>query len=192
VSAPRVAIVAGPNGSGKTTFYEARLRAQFPVFVNADEIAKSLESVPHELRNKKAADQAEQQRLEFLEAHLDFALETVFSRSPYWIEFIRRLKQADFEVSVHFICTESPLLNVARIEAREQLGGHGVPASKVVSRFQGSIRTALMAKDLVDELWLWDNSSPESEHRLVGRFVRGEVDFLADSLPHWAEPLFLL
>jgi predicted ABC-type ATPase len=83
------------------------------------------------------------------------------------------------------------VINVDRVKERERQGGHGVPPGKVASRFSGSVRTALAAKSLVQELWLYDNSSPNSEHRLVGRFVEGEVDFLASSLPEWAAPFFL-
>jgi predicted ABC-type ATPase len=189
---PRVAIIAGPNGSGKTTFYYAKLAALFPTFVNADQKAALLVSESdRETRDRSAAVLAEAARLNLLTQREDFAFETVFSRTAHWLDFLRKLKDAGYEVWLFFICTESPLLNVARVEARELAGGHSVPPAKVFSRFPGSIETALESRTLVDELWLYDNTSPDTGHRLVARFIRGQVDYFGASQPEWAAPFFL-
>lgn len=183
---PKVAVIAGPNGSGKTTFYYSKLRSQFPNFVNADELALSIEGMTStEALNIAAANRAEALRQELMLKREDFAFETVFSRSPYWLEYLGALKEAGYEIWLFFICTDSPLLNVTRVEARVELGGHGVPAAKVVSRYAGSIQTAIGARALVDQLWLYDNTERDRDHRLVFRYVRGSVDFVSTTLPSW-------
>lgn len=189
---PRVAIIAGPNGSGKTTFYYAKLKEQFPRFVNADEIAVALSAqVPAETVSLEAANRAETFRQDLLSNGEDFAFETVFSRTPHWLSFVSRLKDHGYEVWLFFVCTESPLLNAARVETRAARGGHSVPPGKIVSRFGGSIRTALGARSLVDQLWLYDNTEGNRGHRLIARFVRGEADYLAAAIPEWASPFIL-
>ena len=62
VPRPRLGIVAGPNGSGKSSFYERHLRPQFPRWVNADEIARTLSDLAGNKRDLAAARVAEEDR----------------------------------------------------------------------------------------------------------------------------------
>ncbi len=142
---PRVAVLAGPNGSGKTSFYRSHLRELFPKFVNADELkiemAASSEGPPAPSdahAGLAAAQRAEELRRELVRRREDFAFETVFSRTNHWLGFLRLLKDSGYEVILFFICTDHPLLNVARVGLRVEQGGHDVPAAKIVSRFSGS------------------------------------------------------
>jgi hypothetical protein len=84
---PKLAIIAGPNGSGKSTFFQRSLRSAFPVFVNADDIAKGLSGVAEGLRELTAAEIAENERNRLTAQGTSFAFETVFSRTDYWLDF---------------------------------------------------------------------------------------------------------
>ena len=118
---PVMCIVAGPNGSGKTTTTEKLLINEWgadSLYINPDNIAKdtfgdwnSQESV------LKAAQMATKQRYECLETGTDFVFETVFS-SDEKLEFIRKAKDAGFFIRIFYVCTESPLINVSRIALR--------------------------------------------------------------------------
>ena len=142
---PELAIVAGPNGSGKSIFFKSHLKPEFPVFVNADEIAAHLIDLPEDSRPIKAAQQAEAERNRLIAAKTSFAFETVFSRTDYWLRFISDAKQSGFFVRLFFLCTDDPLLNAARVETRVREGGHAVPIDRIHSRYGGSIRTAVKA-----------------------------------------------
>jgi predicted ABC-type ATPase len=133
VERPTLGIVAGPNGSGKTSFYE-----QFT------EVAESK-------RNLAAATLAEEQRQRLIEERVTFAFETVFSRTEHWIGFLRKTTQNGYRLELFFLCTADPVMNAARVKTRLGRGGHSVPLDKVVARYPGSIRTALEAKQIVDE-----------------------------------------
>ncbi len=183
---PTVAIIAGPNGSGKTTFYRSHLAATLPIFVNADEIARD-----KKLSNKHAADLAAEQRQVLLQEGKTFAFETVFSRTAYWLDFIFKALAAQYRVELYFLCTESPDLNIVRVETRVESGGHAVPADKVVKRYSGSVQTALLAKALVDELWLYDNSAHRQSPALIGRFVRGKLVNAGSEIAPWALSFFV-
>lgn len=185
---PRLEIIAGPNGSGKSTFFDTYLRAEFPLFVNADEIATRLPGVPESLRQLTAAEMAEKERSRLIDEATSFAFETVFSRTDYWLDFIRRAKARGFFIALFFLCTEDPALNAGRVATRVEEGGHSVPISKIVSRYAGSIRTAVQAIDLVDELWLYDNSAWNKSPALIARVVSGRTDYVATNLPRWSEP----
>ena len=188
---PRVAVIAGPNGSGKSSFYERVLAVEFPVFINADHIAAALpDDTPRGDRNLRAANVAEARRLRAVQNREDFAFETVFSRTDHWLSFLTALRSSGFEIWLFFICTSHPLLNVKRIETRVLHGGHGVPAPKVISGFDRSIRTVVAAKPVVNQLWLYDNTETGLNHKLVARFLHGEADFVAATIPPWATPFF--
>ena len=52
------------------------------------------ESVPEDQRNIRAAEHADLLRRELISQRVDFAFETVFSRTEYWLEFLRTLSAA--------------------------------------------------------------------------------------------------
>jgi predicted ABC-type ATPase len=187
---PTLAIVAGPNGSGKTSFYEQFLRQQFPRWVNADEIGRILTEVVESKRDLAAARLAEEQRERLITERVTFAFETVFSRTDHWIGFLRRAKERGYRLELYFLCTADPVMNAARVETRRGRGGHAVPLDKVVARYPGSIRTALEARKIIDELWLYDNTEWDYTPLLLGWWEGQQAKHVAESIPHWAEPFF--
>jgi predicted ABC-type ATPase len=188
---PTLVIVAGPNGAGKTSFYEHFLRGQFPLWVNADEIARTRTEVAESLRNLEAARQAEVRREQLLAQGATFAFETVFSRTQHWIAFLRRAEARGYRMKLFFLCTDHPDMNAARVKTRMGRGGHAVDLDKVVARYPGSIQTALEARKVVDELWLYDNTAWDYTPLLLGRWEDQQATRFAESVPRWAEPFFL-
>jgi predicted ABC-type ATPase len=93
-------------------------------------------------------------------------------------------------VWLFFLCLETPELNMARVLSRAAKGGHSVPLEKIWKRWRGSLNTAVLSTPLVDELWLYDNSVSNREHRLVGAYLRGHPTFKADPLPLWTRRFF--
>ena len=61
---------------------------------------------------------------------------------------------------------------------------------KVVARYPGSIRTALAARKIVDELWLYDNTEWDSTTLLLGWWEDQQERYISESIPLWAEPFF--
>ncbi len=187
---PTLAIVAGPNGSGKTSFYEQFLSRRFPRWINADLIAQTLTAVSESQRNLAAARLAEAQRERLIAERATFAFETVFSRTDHWIAFLLKAKQQGYRLELFFLCTADPVMNAARVKTRMGRGGHAVPLDKVVARYPGSIRTALEAKGIVDELWLYDNTAWDRTPLLLGRWQDRKMMHSAEPVPRWAEPFF--
>ena len=187
---PELAIVAGPNGSGKSTFFKSHLKPEFPIFVNADEIAAQLIDLPEDSRPIKAAQQAEAERNRLIASKTSFAFETVFSRTDYWLRFISDARQSGFFVRLFFLCTDDPLLNAARVETRVREGGHAVPIDKIHSRYGGSIRTAVKAMRLVDKLWLYDNSLLNRNPSAIAAVVSGKLVYAGPQRPRWTNPFF--
>lgn len=142
---PTLSVVAGPNGSGKTTTTIQFLNDEWTadsLYINPDNIAQetfgdwnSPEAVI------KAAEEATRMRYDCLEQGRDFLFETVFS-SEEKLEFLQKAKAAGFFIRFFYVCTSSPTINVTRIVQRYLDGGHEVPISKVISRYYKSLVNA--------------------------------------------------
>lgn len=190
---PTLCIVAGPNGSGKTTTTLQLLAnewAEDSLYINPDNIAQetfgdwnSPEAV------LKAAKLATDKRYECLAQKKDFVFETVFS-SEEKLEFVRKAKAAGFFIRFFFVCTEDPEINVHRITKRFLEGGHEVPISKIISRYYKSLANAAQAIELVDRAYIYDNSVENTLPQLLYRTVDGTVfKQYSENVPEWAEML---
>lgn len=190
---PTLCIVAGPNGSGKTTTTLQLLAnewAEDSLYINPDNIAQetfgdwnSPEAV------LKAAKLATDKRYECLAQKKDFVFETVFS-SEEKLEFVRKAKAAGFFIRFFFVCTEDPEINVHRITKRFLEGGHEVPISKIISRYYKSLANAAQAIELVDRAYIYDNSVENTLPQLLYRTVDGKVfKQYTEDVPEWAEML---
>ena len=182
-------IVAGPNGSGKTTTTEQLLLNEWgadSLYINPDNIAREIfgdwNSADAVL---KAAQKATQQRYQCLENGQDFVFETVFS-SVEKMDYIRKAKDAGFFIRIFYVCTESPLININRIAQRYLNGGHEVPISKVISRYYSSLKNISKAIEIADRIYLYDNSIENKESRLILRTADGKIaKRYTDHIPDW-------
>lgn len=115
--------------------------------------------------------------------------ETVFSAEDK-LDFIIRAKQAGFFIRLFFVCTESPMINTARIAGRVIKGGHDVPIAKIISRYQKSIINCKVTTSIADRVYLYDNSVDGHEARILFRFADGAIiKRYTDNIPQWAEGL---
>jgi predicted ABC-type ATPase len=182
---PLLHLLAGPNGSGKTTFYEQVLGPVTGLpFINADVIARELWPGSGPDRSYEAAKLAEQRRDEMIARRRSFIAETVFSH-PSKIELVRQARRAGFLVVVHVIV--APLaLSMRRVEARVLHGGHDVPDDKQRERYPRLWPLVAEALTLADEGFVYDNSSARAPYRIVARFESGTLIGDTD-WPTWAE-----
>ena len=180
---PVLCIVAGPNGSGKTTTTEQLLKNEWGAdsfYINPDNIAK-------EVFGDWNSSDAVLQRYECLENGVDFVFETVFS-SDEKMKFLRKAKEAGFFIRIFYVCTESPLININRIAQRYLNGGHEVPISKTISRYFGSLKNLKEAIKIADRVYLYDNSVENSAPRLILRTSDGRiVKKYTDDIPLWVK-----
>jgi predicted ABC-type ATPase len=193
---PALLVIAGPNGSGKTTI-TARLQrdhwSEGVEYLNPDEVAEqryggwnSPEAV------KKAADWAAERREQLLAAKSGIAFETVFSAADK-VDFLRRCQSAGYFTRVFFIGTSDPRINAARVADRVLRGGHTVPIEKIVSRYARSTANLSAAIAVADRVYIFDNSVDGVEARLCARTQEGQLQKVYTQLPAWVadvvEPL---
>ena len=190
---PTLCVVAGPNGSGKTSTTIQLLANEWSegsLYINPDNIAQekfgdwnSPEAV------LKAARYATDLRYKCLNEKRDFIFETVFS-SDEKLEFLRRAHESGFFIRFFFVCTSNPKINVSRITKRYLEGGHEVPISKIISRYYKSYVNATKAISFVDRAYIYDNSVEDHLPQLLFRMTEGKVfKQYTDDIPEWAIPL---
>ena len=190
---PTLCVVAGPNGSGKTTTTIQLLNDEWAansLYINPDNIAQEIYgdwNSPEAVL--KAAERATQLRYECLEQGRDFVFETVFSAAEK-LEFLHKAKDAGFFIRLFYVCTTDPAINVARITQRYMNGGHEVPISKIISRYYKSLINAEEAISFVNRAYIYDNSVDNRLPQLLFRTCDGKlVKQYTDDIPEWAKTL---
>lgn len=190
---PTLCVIAGPNGSGKTTTTEQLLSNEWgadSIYINPDNIAQEeFGDWNNQEAVLKAAKRATEIRYQCFDERKDFVFETVFS-SPEKLEFLRKAHEAGFFIRLFFVCTKDPTINVTRIAQRYLNGGHEVPISKVVNRYFKSLDNAQEAIRFVDRAYIYDNSVDNQLPQLLYRTTDGWITKrYTDNMPEWAETL---
>lgn len=190
---PTLVVIAGPNGSGKTSITEALLRHHWLAgcrYINPDLLARDVfgdwNSSEAVLR---AAELAQREREECLVLRRSFAFETVLS-APDKLAFLGRAKATGFFLRVFFVCTAHPSINAARVAQRVMGGGHDVPISKIVARYTKSVMQAATAVALADRAYVFDNSRDGEEPLLLFRAREAVVEKVyVRQMPKWAQSI---
>ena len=190
---PELIVIAGPNGSGKTSVTQRFLHHEWAagtIYINPDEVAmekfgdwNSREAII------SAANFCAEWRERCLLERKSFVFETVMSAEDK-IDFIIRAKEAGFFIRLFFISTSHPSINAARIANRVMKGGHDVPIPKIVSRYYKSIENCKTIAPIVDRLYVYDNSIDGKDAKIQFRLLNGDIGKIyVESVPEWAQAL---
>ena len=155
-----VYIIAGPNGSGKTTFAIKFLPEYVKCsnFVNADLIAQGLSPFSPGAAAIKAGKIVLEQIHQYAKRGVDFAFETTLSGKLH-VHFFRSLKRRGYKIHLFFLWIPDADLALSRIKIRVAEGGHDVPARDVMRRFGRSVRNFFsLYQPFIDSWMLFNNS----------------------------------
>ena len=150
IKLPEVVVFAGPNGSGKTTI--TRMAKVVGEYINADDIKRT--TLCSDL---EAAIKAEELRDKMIAEQKNFTFETVLSTERNLL-LLRKAKEKGYFVRSIYVLTSNVNINVARVSAREALGGHGVPENKIRSRYIKALKLVPELVDICDILHIYDNT----------------------------------
>ena len=190
---PVLIVIAGPNGSGKTTITHRILRHEWmegALYINPDQVAQECFgdwNSPDAIL--KAVQYCEEKREECLNNHQSLIFETVLS-SEGKVDFIRRAHLAGYFIRLFFVATAHPSINASRIACRVMKGGHDVPITKVISRYYKSILNCKRCVSLVDRTYIYDISIDDADARLLFRLSEGQlIKSYTDEIPEWASSI---
>ena len=143
---PHLVIFAGPNGSGKTTLYKEVLSQKSLKgieYVNPDEYAIRYGS------EVAGAKEALRQRSKLLRERKSFITETTLSGNSA-LKLMKKAKDAGYKVTLFYIGTDNPKVNILSVKHRVATGGHDVPKDAIVRRYAASIENLPAALKLAN------------------------------------------
>lgn len=194
---PCLITIAGPNGIGKSTFYERHLVHLGWPYVNADALARAFWS-DHlsEENNRRHRDLAAAVMTDKLRELLirdpelrqkchSYLSETVFS-SARKRDLLVQAREAGYRVILFVLGTDVPALLCARVSQRKVEGLHGVDPGDVIARYPKVFENAAAAVPIAHEIRLIDNSDVDNPFREVASIVDGTRTEMVDVLPTWA------
>lgn len=183
---PRMIVVAGPPGSGKSSI--------FPVpslgvsYFNADDRAAELNGgsyvgIPKHIRivvNREF----EAFVLGCIERRASFAIETTL-RSVVTFEQAALAKAAGFTTEMRYLALRDFAMHLERVKARADAGGHSASEATLLATYRSSLANLPKAIAEMDDLWVYDNSPVGGPPKLVLESERGLPRFLTENPPDW-------
>lgn len=177
---PQIYVIAGPNGSGKTTSAKTLLPELLECheYVNADAVAAALSP----FNPDAVAIQAGRlmlERIHYLAEHgVNFGFETTLA-SRTFITFLEQCKVKGYEINILFLWLRTPDIAVQRVKSRVEQGGHDIPQDVILRRYYRSIKNFLIDYTKIATNWmLYDNSEKHSE--LVAYKISGAAINIVD------------
>lgn len=159
---PRIHVLAGVNGAGKSSIGGAALRELGADYYNPDEAARSLRTLRPHLDTRQINALAWQKGRQLLEQaiaqRLDFAFETTLGGGT----MTRLLAQAaagGTEVHIWYVGLASPEQHLARVRERVRAGGHDIPAADIRRRWLHSRANLIALMPALASLRVYDNSA---------------------------------
>lgn len=180
---PHLIIIAGANGSGKSTTAPALLQNDVPInnFVNADVIAQGLCAFQPE----KVAIQAGRLMLNRIHRLADekatFAFETTLA-SRTFAPWIVKLKKEGYQFHLTFLWLKTEELALSRVQERIKMGGHAVPEATIRRRYHAGLKNFFnLYKPITDSWQLYDNSNT-NQCSLIASEVRGDTQIIKEKI----------
>lgn len=160
-------ILAGCNGSGKTTAFKKHLSIRLgnPPFINPDNVARQID-LHHqwEVRNQAARETITQIH-DNINRGITFCVETTLASRSY-INTIQEAHENNYKVHLYYYWLESVELSVQRVHQRSLEGAnnpnvdnHSIPDEDLRRRYPRSVDNLFnLYMPIVDSWELYDNS----------------------------------
>ena len=200
---PRIYVLAGTNGAGKSSIAGAMLIEQGVEYFNPDAAAALIaEANPGiTLEDAQSAAWYEGRRLleRAIAERLQFAFETTLGGTTI-TELLERAIASGIEVRIWYVGLDSVERHIARVRARVETGGHDIPEERIRERYVRSRLNLIRLMPKLTELRLYDNSREADPRRtaslspgLLVHLDRGRLVSVCElaATPDWAKPVVL-
>ena len=180
---PRLFILSGCNGSGKTTASYSLLPEMLECteFVNSDEFAKSLSPFDPSQASVSASRYMLMKIRYLLSRRANFSIETTLATRSL-LGIIQQAKTLGYSVTVIYFWIDSPEKAIERVRKRVASGGHHIPDDVVRRRYKMGLSYLFSTYIPICDRWmLADNTiSPftvVAEGTANETFIRDEDKF---------------
>ena len=184
---PRLVIVIGANGAGKSTWCHHHRRELPACFYDADSIAQGLGSYDDAAHQREARAWVDRRIEEHLAAGESFGFESTYSGASR-PNFVRRAHDLGYDVQAIFIGTGDVSINIDRVAMRvRQRTGHDVPVGEITRRWSACQENLVQTANLFGGIRLIDNTTHVSVTvaQLSGRSIVQATELR----PPWAAQL---
>jgi len=156
-------IIAGCNGSGKTTASFTMLPQLLDCveYVNSDEIARGLSPFDPSLASIKATKIMLERIQELIERRATFGVETTLSTKTL-AKIVVQAQRAGYMVNLVFFWLSLPQLAVERVALRVQSGGHDIPTETILRRYGTGIDNLFKEYMPIVDYWIIIDNSGKS------------------------------
>ncbi len=198
-NAPRIYVLAGTNGAGKSSIMGAMFLEKGVEFFNPDDATERILSANPGTSRVEANSAAWYEGKRLLERaiaeKLDFAFETTLGGRTITALLSRALSEG-IEVRVWYVGLSNAELHIARVKSRVEQGGHEIPEGRIRARYTRSRLNLIQLLPNLTELLLYDNSEESDpkageipKPKLILHLVKGRVFEICDltHVPEWAK-----
>lgn len=158
---PTLYVLAGVNGSGKSSIGGATIRSRGVEYYNPDTAARRLRQIHPNMTQSIANSCAWTLGKEMLEKAIakkeTYAFETTLGGNTITTLLVQAAKEG-IRVKIWYAGLESVELNLARVKARVAKGGHNIPEADIRKRWDSSRRNLIKLLPHLHSLRLYDNS----------------------------------
>lgn len=200
---PRIYVLAGTNGAGKSSIAGAMLIEQGVEYFNPDAAAALIAEANPGITLEDAQSAAWYGGRRLLERaiaeRLQFAFETTLGGTTI-TELLERAIASGIEVRIWYVGLDSVERHIARVRARVETGGHDIPEERIRERYIRSRLNLIRLMPKLTELRVYDNSKEADPRRTAGlsprllvHLDRGRLASVCElaAIPDWAKPVVL-
>jgi predicted ABC-type ATPase len=168
---PLCIILAGPNGSGKTTISKSLLWKELEItnYVNADVIAQGLAGFsPNEVAFS-AGELMLERIAALVKQKADFSFETTLANRTL-VRSILDWKNQGYQVGLFFVWLRSVELNIERVRERVRRGGHNIPEETIRRRYDRSLSNFFnLYRRIVDQWRFIENTCQDNRPAIIAQ-----------------------
>ncbi len=198
---PTIYVLAGVNGTGKSSIGEGIFNGEGSVVFNPDTIAAKIRALHPDisltLANAHAWQIGKSLLEQAIEERKDYRFETTLGGRTI-AQLLQQAACGGHRLHLWFCGLESPELHLQRVRARVARGGHDIPEAKIRERWTGSRENLIRLLPHIHHLRVYDNSVEADPAQgvpprpvLLLEMKQRRITAPADLFraPDWAQPI---
>ena len=186
---PKLIIIAGCNGAGKSTFASSVLPPNIQSFDYDKLYLENYHSLSDsELREQFAKEKTtktfEKVINQALVSNIDFCYETNFDTYPiYWAD---KFKEQGFEINIIFFCLDKQNIAQHRVQVRTEFKRHFVNTETIDIKWKAGYKNVNKHFSFFDKILFIDNSKTSIPSNIL-QIENDEYELMSDKLPSYFE-----